>query len=306
MKTRSKNITRGFTLLELLVAMAITTVIISVLVYVTSLALETWNRSRAEIRAAQQAKSMIDTMAKDFESFVSRKGNDFEWLHANSTPPTGPNGIISPNALDLIFFSAATDRYNGQVGPSFPGNKGDVSAVGYQMSYQDPINGASDNALKTFVLYRKILNPDATFTNVLGKTNLKTAFDAVGGVTNQSSNFICENLYQFSITLHLSYTVGTTTNTIRIPIGQGASSVDNLSIKGTGITDNAGDVIAGMAVNGAIIKSARVSAVEISLTVLSDFGIQQMRKRTLSDAELSAFIAKHSYQYSKLVPLPGS
>jgi len=38
----------GFTLMELIVAMAITTIIVSVLVSVTSIAMDTWNRSRSE------------------------------------------------------------------------------------------------------------------------------------------------------------------------------------------------------------------------------------------------------------------
>ncbi|MDP4722403.1 MAG: type II secretion system GspH family protein, partial [Akkermansiaceae bacterium] len=84
MKTPSPKARRGFTLIELLVAMAITTLIVTVLVSITSLALDTWNRSRSEIRASRQAKAMVDSMASDFESMVSRRGNNFEWLFARS------------------------------------------------------------------------------------------------------------------------------------------------------------------------------------------------------------------------------
>ncbi|MDP4645929.1 MAG: type II secretion system GspH family protein, partial [Akkermansiaceae bacterium] len=76
MKTPSPKARRGFTLIELLVAMAITTLIVTVLVSITSLALDTWNRSRSEIRASRQAKAMVDSMASDFESMVSRRGNN--------------------------------------------------------------------------------------------------------------------------------------------------------------------------------------------------------------------------------------
>ena len=75
MKTqRTSPARRGFTLMELMVAMAITTIIVTVLVSITSLALDTWNRSRAELRASRQAKTMIDTMSRDFESLVVRRG----------------------------------------------------------------------------------------------------------------------------------------------------------------------------------------------------------------------------------------
>lgn len=325
MKTRSKNTAKGFTLIELLVAMAITTIIISILVSVTALSLDAWNRSRSEVRAARQGKAMIDSMARDFESFVVRKGNGFEWLHAESNPSTGgPNGSASPSAVDMIFFTAATDRYDGNVGDTGPTGQdkgGDVSTVGYQLVYKDPIDPTStDDGFKTFVLYRKLLDPDKTFgvggtPGTLGEADLKDAFTTVIGsnLIDEDVNFICENVYEFTVTMNLSYTEGAITKSLRIPIGQGDNAVRNLSIKGTGITQNDGTLITGVngasnsAVDGELIKSAQLSSVEISLTVLSDFGLKQLRVRTFADAdEKSEFIAKNSYQYSKLVQVPGS
>ena len=127
---RTSAIKRGFTLMELMVAMAITTIIVTVLVSITSIALDTWNRSRAEIRASRQAKSMIDTMARDFESLVTRRGNTNEWLSATAnTKPIG-NKLESSNASELIFFTAVTDRYEGQIG-SATDKGGDVSCVAH-------------------------------------------------------------------------------------------------------------------------------------------------------------------------------
>ena len=141
---------KGFTLIELLVAMTITTIIVGILVSITSLALDTWNRSRSEIRAARQGKAMIDSMARDFESMVVRSGNSFEWLLAESDPDTkGPKGNGSPTSVDLTFFSTATDRYNGQIGDATVDLGGDVSTIGYQLIYKDPISSASDDEFKT-------------------------------------------------------------------------------------------------------------------------------------------------------------
>jgi hypothetical protein len=297
------------------VAMAITTVIVTVLVSVTAMALETWNRSRAEIRASRQAKSMIDTMVRDFESFVSRSGNTFEWLYAKSAPPSeGPKGNLSPNALDLIFFSAATDRYDGKIGDLNLDKGGDVSTVGYKLTYTDPIAGVNNPEYNTFVLYRKLVNPDDTFKDILGKTSIKAPFDPANGATDNKENFICENVYQFTVTFHLAFRDGATTKTVRIPIGQGANSAKNLVLKGTGITNlpeppallpTGITTIPGATADQ--IKSAQITAAEISITVLSDFGMQQMRRRgDLTGAKLADFIAEHSYQYSKVVQLPGS
>jgi prepilin-type N-terminal cleavage/methylation domain-containing protein len=331
MKTPSQTSRRGFTLIELLVAMAITTIIITVLVSVTAMALETWNRSRAEIRAARQAKSMIDTMARDFESLVVRKGNSFEWLLAKSKNPNdsdfpkvnNDNNKASPNVIDLIFFSAATDRYDGNVGDTGPSGKdegGDVSTVGYQLAYKDPISASGTDDFKTFVLYRKLLDPDETFgvdvtPGTLGKTDLQAAFTSVIGSNpiQEEINFICENVYEFTVTFHVRVTTTsgtpptTTTRTVRIPVSPASNSVPKFSVTG------AGNIVAS-SVNSATvdeIKSAQLSAVEISLTVLSDFGLKQLRARTFTNdaaaiKKKAEFIAKHSYQYSKVVQLPGS
>ena len=318
MKTRSKNSPRGFTLVELLVAMAITTIIVTVLVSVTALALDTWNRSRAEIRAARQAKSMIDSMARDFESFVSRKGNTFEWLYAKSLGPsdvpTDSKGNESPNAIDLIFFSAATDRYEGKIGDSNFDKGGDVSTVAYQLIYQDPIDPASTtDAYKTFVLYRKLLDPDKTFgvggaPGTLGETDLKSAFTTAIGSNpvTEDINFVCENVYQFTVSFHVSAArADGTIASVSVPVKQGNNS-EEFSVTGSGI-DTTFVPDTKINVTNEQLRAGRLSAAEISITVLSDFGLEQMRRRgDLTGDKLAEFIAKHSYQYSKVVQLPGS
>jgi prepilin-type N-terminal cleavage/methylation domain-containing protein len=321
MKTPSQNSRRGFTLIELLVAMAITTVIVTVLVSVTALALETWNRSRAEIRAARQAKSMIDSMARDFESFVSRSGNDFEWLYAKSNPSSdGPRGTASPNAIDLIFFSAATDRYEGKIGDLDLDKGGDVSTIGYQLTYKDPIAGDDEDAYKTFVLYRKIVNPNVTFANILGQASIKGPLEVAvntgdtGSEVDKEVNFICENVYQFTVTFHVNTTItnpgppiSTRIASVAVPVGNKDSDglIKEFRITGNGIQTTFSPSGTGAPTN-AQLKAGRLAAAEISVTVLSDFGIQQMRRRSFTDEELEKFIAKHSYQYSKVVQLPGS
>lgn len=226
------------------------------------------------------------------------------------------NGSVTPNAIDLIFFTAATDRYDGGVGTAADLG-GDVSTVGYQLVYKDPIDPTSTQEdFKTFVLYRKLVDPKPTFENNLGQTTLsgKVDFGASGAsVVSAKENFICENVYEFTLTMNLRYTEAGSTKNLRIPIGQGSNAVTDLSIKGTGITRNDGTLIAGVkgasnsVVDGELIRSAQLTSVEISLTVLTDFGLKQLRARTFADAtDKAEFIAKNSYQYSKMVQVPGS
>ncbi len=290
--------------------MVITTIIITVLVTVTVTSLDIWNRSRAEVRASLQGKAMIDVVSADFESMTIRRGNAYQWLFAEFSPATntsgtveGPGGNESPGALDLIFFSAATDRYDGQVGDPTEDSGGDISSIGYKLVYKDPIGDDSEDKFKTFVLYRKLVNPDDTFQNLLGKTDLKAEFDNFASGASESidekQNFVCENVYQFNVKFHMEVVEANVTKNVTITLNNAG---DQFIVTGNGITTGA---TSSPSVAAASLAAGRLTAVEISLTVLTDFAIKQMRGRTFSDpVKLSEFIAENSFQYSKLIPVP--
>ncbi len=301
MKTqRNSPAKRGFTLMELMVAMAITTIIVTVLVSITSIAIDTWNRSRAELRASRQAKAMVDSLTRDFEALVTRRGNEFEWLYA-ATPGTMPGQ--STNAAELIFFAGSTDRYDGAIGTNEDGG-GDVSCVAYMLDYRDPIGGGGNKSYPTFVLNRLLVNPDETFQELLGRDDLSNAFGSRKSELEKKENFVCENIYQFTVTFHveITETSGTTTSlkTVPITIGQGGGkTASKFRVKGTGIevTGGTGSITADQ------LKAGRLKAMEVSLTVLSDAGIDQLRNRGFAGNQQSEFLAKNSYHYSKLVQL---
>lgn len=290
--------------------MAITTIIVTVLVSITSIALDTWNRSRAELRASRQGKSMVDTMARDFESLVTRRGNVNEWLSAITTTTPPGDKLKSSNGCELIFFTAATDRYDGQVGDPVKDLGGDVSCASYGLKYTDPIDGASGN-FDTFVLNRLLVNPDETFEKLLGKPDLKVAFATYKTEMEKSKYFVCENIYQFSLTFHVQVaqvtgsgaTASTTLIDVPVTVGQSASGqvANEFKINGAGIIAD----VSGGSVTPAQLKAGRLTAIDIAVTVVSDFGIDQIRNRNFKDAAAQAeFIAKNSYQYTKLVQVP--
>jgi prepilin-type N-terminal cleavage/methylation domain-containing protein len=299
---------RGFTLVELLVAMAITVIIASVLVSVTAVAVDAWNRSRAELRAARQAKFMVDSMARDFESLVTRRGNDFEWLSATSSKNLPGSGTQqSSNASNLVFFTAATDRYDGKINtPTDLG--GDVSCVAYQLDYKDPITGSTNSRFATFTLYRLLVNPNTAFETLLGKPELETAFQAYRASVTDVENFICENVYQYSVTFHVEVvknagTPEATKVTVPVSLGPnaGGGRVTSFRVLGTGIEL---DSAPGGTVTIDELKAGRLAAFEVSLTVISDFGMRQMQNAKLKGDALSKFLARNTFQYSKLVELP--
>lgn len=306
---------RGFTLMELMVAMAITSIIVTVLVSITSIALDTWNRSRTELRASRMGKMMVDYMARDLESLVTRRGNSNEWLSAISDPDIGPAGLKSTGASRLIFFTAPTDRYEGNAGIPTLDSGGDVCCVAYTLDWKRPVQVGS-SVFRTFVLNRKLVDPDLTFSGnakfkpLLGVTSSTNSLDSVFtgiynlGTISNSANYTSENIYQFSITFQVQVTDSSGTAPIvrTVPVAMGSNGATSFRVLGTGIETNYSGPYKDL------VPSGRVTAAMISLTVLSDLAVDQIQagKRSFTDDKAKAeFLAKNSYNFSKLVQLPG-
>jgi prepilin-type N-terminal cleavage/methylation domain-containing protein len=310
---------RGFTLMELMVAMSITTIIITILVGITSLSMDSWTRSRAEIRAARQAKAMIEAMGEDFQSMITRKGNQFEWLYANLEPDLPGDNTKSSNASNLIFFTAATDRY-----ATATDNGGDISCVSYKLAYQDPIvaNGGGGD-YETFAVYRLLVEPDETFASLLGQDDLSDAFGS--RAVTEKENFVCENVYQFTLTFGVEVQPAANGNVIppkvTVPVtitqgptggggGSGAGSPINpvesvrLVLNQLEIMNVSGGEYSGFGFTSDEIAAGRIVSVDISVTVLTDNAVNQLRVRNFaSDDAKAEFIATNSFHYSKRVPI---
>jgi hypothetical protein len=243
-------------------------------------------------------------MARDLEALVTRRGNSSEWLSAvTDESVTGTNGdnLSSTNAAKLIFFTAATDRYNGNVGIQGKDEGGDVSCVAYQLDYKAPIT-TGPAGFETFVLSRLLVDPKPTFEKLLGVANKNNPLASVFSnefpslEVSDSRNFVSENIYQFTITFHVqAFDTSTPPVMTTVPVTLG-SKTTTFRILGTEIVTTP---------ENTSITSGRVTAVEISTTVISDFGLEQMRRRKgITDTEKAELLAKNSYQYTKLVQLP--
>ncbi len=290
---------KGFTIVELLVSMGITILIIAMAVTIISVALDTWRESRNEIRASRQAKALLDVLSTDLESMVVRSGNDYEWFNAKAEIPTGD--LESSSIAKMVFFTAATDRYNGNIGgPEDMG--GDVSTVGYQMEIQNPVTG-SKGKFDTYAMYRELVDPDETFgedkRDLLAQTDLDTKF---GTIKTDGTNFICENIYELSIVFLVEYSAedkdngGTVMKQMRVPVlasGTG-NVVKEFSITGSGLFTIPGkDEIA----NGRLLSA------DVSISAISDHGLGVLRAAGGTPPNAN-FLAENSYRYSTTVRLP--
>jgi len=312
---RKRHAGRGFTLAELIVAMAVTVILLGLLVSVTGVALDGWRMSRNKVRAARQAKAALEQISRDFESMVARSGNIYEWLYTESDPNEAPgpgDGVKSRNAARMIFFTAATDRYDGRVGPD-SNNPGDVSAVGYRLVYKDPITDSDDDDYSVFVLYRRLVDPreggegseEGAFYDLLAQEDLEAAFEVNYGATvEDSENFICENIFEMSVVFTIEYMAEAGGSPVariqRVPVlatKKGPDAVSEFRLKGDGIVAD-GNAETDYA-------DGRIVAVDVSISVLTDNGVATLRRDAdLEGDRLADFLARNSYRFSKTIMLP--
>lgn len=305
---------KGFTLAELLVAMAVTLILVMLTLSITGTAMDSWRAARQEVRAAGQAKIMLNAIGRDLESLVSRLGNNRnQWLVATTNDANlGPQSAPSPNASRLVFFTSAADRYDGNAGSGtrLGGDNtanpnadlgGDVSAVSYALDYVDPVWGSQSQVFSTFVLYRNLMEPNITYqSQVLGSQNLVQAFDANAG-PNDLNDLICENVYEFTATFVINYrTIDGQVRTVRMPVMStpgGERVLRSFAITGSGLEPNQR--------TGSEFAAGRIASVELSITVLSDEGIAVMKRTPFqSPAARNQFLEKHSFRYTRSVIIP--
>jgi len=193
---------RGFTLVELIVSMAVTLVIVSVLLAMTRVAI---------------------------------------------------NGMQS-SPIELNFFTAATDRYNGAIGTASDAG-GDISLVSYSLVHQDVIGISSGgNSVKpVFTLYRRRIDPDEAYETYLSQETLPEVGEEPDG-----DDFLAENIYDMTISFNFEYDKDDgTTGYQRVPI-QVNGDFSEISIKGDEVlvngneleVENASSAIESMALMG--------------------------------------------------------
>ena len=303
----------GFTLIELLVAMSITVILLGVLVYMTGISMDTYKKSRNEVRASRQAKDALEILSKDFESMVSRRdGNNYEWLYAGpeTSALTGPNGkeLQIVNSSHLIFFTGATDRYDGQINVAGTDNGGDVSAVCYRLVFRDQIGDTDDDEHAVYSLYRHLVNPDEAFgvggaSGLLAETDLESAYTTLFQDADDlaSSNFLVENIYEFTVTFLVEYTEPNTD-----PAVEPVTKIERVTLSEFGDHQEIrvrGDKILAGAVGSPDVKleNGNMVGVEISISVLTDQGVTLAKKTGMSREEL---ITKYSYHFTKTINTP--
>ncbi len=325
MNIRRISFRRGFTLIELMTAMAVTAVLVLVIMQLTTQAIDLWKIVREDVNTAASSRVALQTMAHDFESFQLRTGdNEYQWLAAKVDDPVSgaPKGLKIPRSARCIFFACAPDR-NPSVSSSTAlrsnyrearahnmDTQGDVNAISYRLLYRDQILNlpgsyhGGESLFPLFSLYRTVVPPRDAYERLLGKTNLTGAFSSFEN--DEEKNLLCENVLEMSLIFTVQYVKGGADaksgrgsyDTITVPIvtTNGKGSGHKISVYGDRIE-----------VDGSKLENARLVSADISITTLTEEGvaiIEQIRQHRRRAPKAAEFFNRYTRSYSRTVALP--
>lgn len=324
MKLGKNSYRPGFTLIELMTAMAITGMLVVVIMQLTNQSIDLWRAVSEDVSTSSRSRAALQTISHDFESFQMRgHDNKYQWLFAKADESMDnvPKGLKIPRSAQCVFFACAPDR-NPSVSSSTSLRKnyrearahnrdtqGDVNAIGYRLMFRDQIlnlPGTDDNekgVYPLFSLYRQVVPPRPTFENLLGKDNLESAY--VRFEQDDEKNFLCENILELNITFSIRYTSSNADaekgrveyDVVSVPIVASNRRTNKVEVFGDRI-------VAG----GHTYENARIDSAMISITVLTEEGVamvEQIRqKRRRAPKKIADFFAKYTRSYSRMVALP--
>jgi type II secretory pathway pseudopilin PulG len=159
---------RAFTLIEIMVAAAITIVMIGLVIQITGEVLKLWNRSMGKLSANAEARIAMELLTSDLEAAMLRN-DGMLWLYSVDDGNLPSIGDYSPKTITLAMFTTAQDRpQQDQNGNSVPGN---ICTVQYQLVYQNPVTGEDSEDSNAFALHRRLIDPVTTFADFLGAGN---------------------------------------------------------------------------------------------------------------------------------------
>lgn len=324
MKTGIQTKSYGFTLIELMTAMAITGMLVVVIMQLTNQSVDLWKAVSEDVSTSSRSRTALQTLSRDLESF-QMKGydNKYQWMFANADDDMDnlPKGLKVPKSAKCVFFACAPDR-NPSVSSDVSLRKnfrearahnrdtqGDVNAIGYRLMFRDQIlnlpgeDGSENGVYPLFSLYRQVVQPRPAFEQLLGKDNLEAAYSRFA--QDDEKNFLCENIMELNITFNIRY-VASDADAEAGEVEYAMVSVPVIaSNRRTNKVEVYGDrIVAG----GSTYQNARIDSAMISITVLTEEGVamvEQIRQgRRRAPKKMADFFAQYTRSYARLVSLP--
>ncbi len=183
---------KAFTLVELLLAAGLMTIVFTIVLSIAANVLTTWNRTSGIIKATSQANTMLKMIQEDFECMVLKQDGG-AWLQVaypesvgmltGSSYSTSDSNVTPLMPPEIMFYSTPIDR------PRYTSDEisndaysrtpisGSLCAMRYKLAVKSPFLYSSGNSSTDsqqynafYGFYRAIIDPQSTFETALGET----------------------------------------------------------------------------------------------------------------------------------------
>lgn len=243
MKKITHKKSKGFTLAELLVAMFITTILLTVLISAAASSGEVLAKAKSKAELSEKVDRVFSILESDIESMLVRR-DDKHWFYAglpyDTSGATSPRYLTSavtnikvdqadnevtnvgpyafPSVANMVFYTAVVDSYDGVRNDNVIDQGGDVSMVEYQLDFSNMFNEQTgNNDVDTDVsaqLFRWIEFPDNVFGSLDDARPLIEVFNTSGSVgtvsyvapdKQKTYSVLSTNVYSINATFNVSY-----------------------------------------------------------------------------------------------------
>lgn len=196
----------AFSLLELIVATSIFTLLVALVLYLASGILNSWNRATGGLSADMRARICLEYLARDLEGAYFENNREV-WLIAERM--TEQEGF--DETVWLRFFTTAPDRTEGE--------PGGLNAISYQLAYTNPADPSSVSG-KVSGLYRTKIDAKRTFQEYLGNLQEKERSDFLDISSREivSSSFLAASIVTFQATFWTREATGDNGEAVNLPL----------------------------------------------------------------------------------------
>lgn len=147
---------QAFSLVEMLVSMAVLAVLMTILFSFFNQATTAWQSSEKKISAYREARAAFYYIKRDFSNMVT--STSVKWSHHEDTSTLFSETDLPPGAHgDAVLFLSSVPR----AGQNLNDSKSDLCLIGYYLAYRQT-NSSLKN--KSYNLYRYFQSSDTTWT----------------------------------------------------------------------------------------------------------------------------------------------
>lgn len=269
----------GFTILELLVACALSMLVLGILTAVVSNSSRLANSTHSRLTVSREAEMALDYLARDISALIPPRSE-------SSTLAFVPESVTGPGSVSVSsFWMLMLSR------PPSQAARGALAGVSYRLLYLDPLVPGGSN--RTFALYRSVLSAEETASNLATLSDLHKGY----WQTNWSSylardsgrtilgDYLAGNIVGIKVTFQYRDMTGKLQRLT--PAKQVTWNYLGLSLDGDSAPESALD--------------RQIEGIEITLTMLSVEGCTLLDSGVLP---LDVVIQRYGTTVTRLIPFP--